>query len=385
MQIYFVTLLLCILSGTEVDLFIPSFPEIQEQFGLTPFMVELALGVNLVAYAASCILSGNLGDRYGRRPVMLWSLAIFVLGSVLCSVASDFWQLLLGRAMQGAGIAAPSTLAYVIISDHYPVDKQQKLLGTMNGAITLAMTFAPIVGSYVDLWFHWQGNFLLLLGFGAVCWILSYFWIPDTPHNPSVHLSLKAYLPVFKSPTALLYIALITLLVADYWTFVGIAPLLYMDSFGVPLSHYGFYQGVLALGFSVLSFSSGYWIKRFGVKPCFFFGVLLLFLYIFCALGLVIWDIRDPKIITGVLLLSSFGALFPINTLYPLMLESLPEAKGRISAVQVGGRLILAAIAIQVVSYFYDDSFRPVGIAMILMYLTAFLVGIVLFRRQKIF
>ena len=385
MRIYFVVLLLCILSGMEVDLFIPSFPEIQAHFGLTPFLVELALGVNLVAYCIACLISGNLGDRYGHRPVILWSLFVFVVGSLVCYLSTEFWQLLVGRALQGIGIAAPSTLAYVIISNNYPVDHQQKLLGTINGSITLAMTFAPIIGSYVSLWFHWQGNFMLLLFFGLFCLILSYCWIPDSKHNLAVRLSLRGYLPIFQSPIALLYIAIIVLLVADYWTFVGLAPILYMESLGVSLSHYGFYQGALALAFSIMSFSSGYWIKKFGQKACFYFGVKILGLYIIASTTLIVFDVRNPAWITGVLTLASIGALFPINMLYPLMLETMPEAKGRISSIQVGGRLLVAAFAIQGVSYVYTGSFRPLGIAMIAMYLAAFGLGIVLFRRVKIF
>ena len=385
MHIYLVTLLLGMLAGTEVDLFIPSFPEIQSAFGLTPFLVELALGVNLVAYCVTCLMAGNFGDRYGRRPVILGSLIIFVIGSIFCCVATEFWQLLLGRGLQGMGIAAPSTLAYVIIADHYSVTQQQKLLGVLNGTVTLAMTFAPIIGSYISLYFHWQGNFIFLLGFGMLCLILSYFWLPVTQPNLTVRLSIKEYFPIFTSPIPLLYVSIISLLVAAYWIFIGIAPILYMESFGVSLAHFGLYQGSLALAFSLMSFSSGYWIKKFGQKACFNFGVKMLSLFCLGALGVAILDIRDPMIISGVLLFSSVGALFPINLLYPSMLESVPNAKGRISSVQVGARLLIAALCIQLVSYFYTGSFRHLGITMVVIYVFAFWLGVKLFRRVKVF
>lgn len=385
MTIYFVMLLLGILSGTEVDLFIPSFPEIQAHFGLTPFLVELALAVNLVAYCVACLMAGNFADRYGNRPVMLWSLVFFVIGSLLCCTAMEFWQLLLGRGLQGFGMAAPSVLAFVIVSEHCPADKQQTLLGTLNGTVTLAMTFAPILGSYISLWFHWQGNFILLLWFGIICLVLSYIWVPKTKPNLKVKLSIKEYIPVFKSPVTLLYVSIISSLVAAYWVFIAIAPILYMDSFGVPLSHFGFYQGALALTFSAMSFSSGYWIKKFGEKTCFYFGVKMLGLFCVSILGLILWDVRNPVVITGVLLISSVGALFPINLLFPLMLNSIPNAKGRISSIQVGSRLLMMALGIQAVSYVYTDSFRPLGIATLCIHLFALFLGVQLFKRVDIF
>jgi MFS transporter, DHA1 family, multidrug resistance protein len=385
MHIYLVALLLSVLAGTEVDLFIPSFPEIQAVFGLTPFLVELALGVNLVAYCVTCLMAGNFGDRYGHRLVILVSLLIFVIGSFLCCVATEFWHLLLGRGLQGMGIAAPSTLAYVIIADHYSLEQQQKLLGVLNGTVTLAMTFAPIIGSYISLYFHWQGNFIFLLVLGFLSLVLCYFWIPASKPNLIVRLSIKEYFPIFTSLTPFLYVSIISLLVAAYWIFIGIAPILYMESLDVSLAHFGLYQGSLALAFSIMSFSSGYWIRKFGQKACFYFGIKMLCLFCLGALGIAILDIREPKIITGVLLFSSIGALFPINLLYPFMLESISNAKGRISSVQVGGRLLIAALCIQLVSYFYAGSFRPLGITMVIIYLLALWLGVKLFRRVKVF
>ena len=273
----------------------------------------------------------------------------------------------------------------MIIADHYSLEQQQKLLGVLHGTVTLAMTFAPIIGSYISLYFHWQGNFILLLAIGLLSLVLSYFWIPVSKPDLTVRLSIKEYFPIFTSPIPFLYVSIISLLVAAYWIFIAIAPILYMGSFQVSLAHFGLYQGSLALVFSLMSFSSGYWIRKFGQKACFNFGIKMLGLFCIAALGVAILDIRDPKVITSVLLFSSVGALFPINLLYPFMLESIPNAKGRISSVQVGGRLLIAALCIQVVSYFYAGSFKPLGVMMVLLYLLAFFLGVKLFKRVKVF
>src|SRR5476651_2081495 len=90
-----------VLAGAEVDLFIPSFPELQDHFNLSPFMVELTLGINFCAYCIASLIEGQLGDRYGRKPMIMWSLLLFIFGSLLCVFADSFWHLILGRFLQG--------------------------------------------------------------------------------------------------------------------------------------------------------------------------------------------------------------------------------------------------------------------------------------------
>ncbi len=103
-------MLMDILVGAEIDLFVPSFPELQEVFALTPFMVELTLGVNLGAHCLICPLAGTLGDRYGRKPIIMLGLSIFIVGSIFCTFASTYWQVLLGRFLaRGRDICACSS------------------------------------------------------------------------------------------------------------------------------------------------------------------------------------------------------------------------------------------------------------------------------------
>lgn len=81
---FFTCVLISLLSGMEVDLFVPSFPELIRAFNLTPPLVQLTLSLNFVAYCICSLFAGMLGDRYGKRPILLVGLLIFVLGSFLC-------------------------------------------------------------------------------------------------------------------------------------------------------------------------------------------------------------------------------------------------------------------------------------------------------------
>ena len=121
------------LAGMEVDIFIPSYPELQQQFNLSPAKVQLCLSVNFVTYCIASLYSGSLGDRYGLRKTILGGLSVFIAGSIACAFASEFSSILIGRALQGLGMAAPASLGYVVIAERYSSEKQASLLGTLNG------------------------------------------------------------------------------------------------------------------------------------------------------------------------------------------------------------------------------------------------------------
>lgn len=131
-------ILMDILGGTEVDLFVPSFPEIKSHFNVSTVLLEALLSVNFLGFCLSLFFVGGLADRYGRKPIILLGLVIFIIGSGLCSIASSYNILLMGRFCQGFGVAASATLCFLIIADTYPIAKQQYFMGVLNGLMNVA-------------------------------------------------------------------------------------------------------------------------------------------------------------------------------------------------------------------------------------------------------
>lgn len=358
-------LIMSILVGAEIDLFVPSFPELKEVFSVSTFMVELTIAVNLIAHCIVALFIGVLGDKYGRKNVILIGLVTFVIGSILCVFAQDYWHLLFGRILQGAGISAPAVLAFVIVADMYSVKKQQHIMGVLNGIISGAMAMAPLVGSYVNLFFDWRGNFVLLLALGFISLVLCLFFIKDKHQRVDAHFSLKEYMPILQSKRALLYIVALCFMVQPYWVFVALSPILYMNDLGVSLQHFGFYQGAITCTFTVISLSSAFFIKRFGSKNCFFFGIYLMLSFLVGAVGLVALDVRNPMLINAVIQILSVGIVFPINMIWPVMLETVKNSRAKLSAIFLSLRLLITGLNIQLVGYLYSGSFFYIGIVMI--------------------
>jgi DHA1 family bicyclomycin/chloramphenicol resistance-like MFS transporter len=381
-MIFITVLITIILAGAEVDLFIPSFPNLIHEFNLSPLLVQLTLSVNFLSYCISSLFIGSMGDRYGRRPVILWGLCVFIVGSLFCVLATSFSELIVGRFLQGVGMAAPAVLGYVVIADITPIEKQPGMLGTLNGVITFAMAFAPVIGSYINMFFGWHGNFIVLLGLGLLSLILSFIFIPNTTQpNPTISLSLKGYIPLLVSWSFMKSFLIICGLVACYWVFIGMGPILYMEDMKVPLTHFGFYQGAIAGVFSIMSILSPIVLKQVSHEACLNIGMRLL-IGLACGLliiGLVVDD--KPWLITLMMSLYVIPFVFPINILYPLALETLPNTKGRAAAMINFGRLAFSAVGVELVSYVYTGYFIPIAVFIFTLTVLVFIISFLSSKR----
>ncbi len=377
-------ILMDLLAGTEFDIFVPSFPELQVHFGLSAFWVEALLSVNFIGFCLSLFFVGALADRYGRKPIILLGLITFVIGSTMCLQGSSYNILLAGRFLQGIGIAAPVILSFVIIADAYPLKRQQYFMAMLNGLMNLSAGFAPVVGSYITLYFHWQGNFIALLLLGILTLLMTVFFIPNSKPEHKETISLRGYIPIFQSKTLMLLIISFIFSFVPYWVFVGMSPILYMEDLGVSLSHFGYYQGALALVFGFGSILYGFIINRFDQKRMLYLSSIIYVASLSIITLLSFQNSSSPLFITLAVLLFCIGQIIPTIIIYPLCLNFMPHAKARVSAIMQGGRLILTSISLQIAGYYYAGSFQNIGIIMTCFILLTVISKVFVLRNPEI-
>ncbi|AIL65733.1 Inner membrane transport protein ydhC [Rickettsiales bacterium Ac37b] len=383
-MLLFIILMMSVLAGTEIDLIVPSFPNLQEEFVLTPYMVELTLGVNLVAHGLSALIIGALGDKYGKRSIILYSIVIFIIGTIICIFAHQYYYILIGRVLQGVGISGPAILPFIIIADLYELKTQQKIMSILNGLITLAMAFAPTVGSYINFYYGWKGNFILLLILALISLYFGILYLPKTDKDHTVDISIKGYLAVFKSQNATLYIFCICFLVVGYWVFIALSPILYMGSLGVNIRDFGVYQGVMAFVFAITSLGHYKIISVLGEKRSFMIGIGLFIVFIIASIIVIVLDIKKPWIITFVVSIYSLGMTPIVNILYPIMLSSSKTGKARLGASITTFKLLIFFANVQIVSYIYIDSYMYIGLSICVNLVIALFLLSKLFKNKAI-
>ena len=378
-------ILMDLLAGMEFDLFVPSFPELQSHFNLSPFLVEALLSVNFIGYCFSLFFVGGLADRYGRKPIILLGLMIFIIGSILCLCGASYYFLLIGRFLQGVGIAAPAILSFLIIADSYPIKKQQFLTAMLNAAMNVSVAAAPVFGSYVTLYFHWQGNFMVLLFLGVMALVMTLLFVPiyKLPEHKEP-LSLRGYIPIFRSKPLLLLIVYFIFSIVPYWIFVGMSPLLYMQDLGVSLWHFGYYQGLLALVFAFGSLFFGLIISWVDPKKMIAISGKIFIFSLISVACVTFVNSHNPLLLTLAFLPFCIGQIAPTTILYPVCLNFMPQAKGRVSAIIQGSRLIFTALSLQIAGHMYQGTFRNIGVIIIVFIVLVLVTQFFVIRKREL-
>jgi EmrB/QacA subfamily drug resistance transporter len=152
-----------------------------EEFQADLQTVEWVLTSYNLAFAVFLIGFGSLGDTVGRRHLYVWGQAVFVLGSGLAAVASEPWQLMAFRAMQGLGAAALAPNALALIVDHFPEGERGSALGIWGAAAGLGGALGPTVGGMVAQTWGWRALFLLNLPVGLLVIGAAYVLLPADP------------------------------------------------------------------------------------------------------------------------------------------------------------------------------------------------------------
>jgi DHA1 family bicyclomycin/chloramphenicol resistance-like MFS transporter len=377
-------ILLDILTGMEFDIAIPSFPEIQLQFHLSNFWVESLLTINFIAYCISMFTVGPMSDTYGTRNTIICGLLIFITGSLLC-LYPDFYLMSIGRFIQGLGIAAPSILSFVVISDLFEIKKQQFYMGILNGLMNLSVGLAPVIGSHVNLYYHWRGNFKLLFGLGLICLLLSLLFLPkqtkalEQASNPPTYWSLLTTPPLNR------LIWHITWMFIPYWVFVGMLPLLFIGSFKVPLAEYGFYQGAIAFSFAIGSILLGFIIEKINQRKWLKGAALLYAISFIFILITAFSNTQNPLWIIMAFIPFVYGQLVPSVTLYPICLNYQSNAKGHVSGLLQANRLIICTVVLQATSLIYRGRFLEIGLVLCGFILLIILTFINIIRNAETF
>ncbi len=372
------------LVGMEFDLFVPSFPEIQSHFQLSPFWVEATLSVNFIGFCLSLLFVGDVADRFGKRPIILIGLATFFWGSILSLWAPSFFYFLLGRFLQGAGIAAPSILSFLLIADLFELKKQQFYMAMLNGIMNISIACAPVIGSYITLYYNWQGNFIALLLFSLIVLIMSVLIVPRDRQPATQHESV-GYGGILQSKPLMLLVLHFAIMFVPWWIFVGISPLLYIEDLGLSLSDYGYYTGSLALAFALGSIAYGFVVNRFDQRRMLYVSNAIFVLSFVTLAYITLIDCRSPVFITLTFLLFIVGQVIPITILFPYTLKLVPHAGARTAAIIQAGRLILSSFGLQVTGHYYAGSFQQVGsVLLVFILLTIVTLHLVMQKHNNI-
>ncbi|MSQ36112.1 MAG: Bcr/CflA family efflux MFS transporter [Dehalococcoidia bacterium] len=237
----------------SVDMFLPSMPALRAEFGASEALLQLAVTLFIISFAASQLVYGPASDRLGRRPLLLVGMALFTAGGLLALFAQSAEMLLAGRVLQGLGGGAGPALAQAIVLDVYGRERAARVLSYMAIALPLAPAVAPIIGGGLHEAFGWHAVFATLTALGVLLAVLYRLMLPETNvgrgAGPRGIAGLAAdYRTVLSNHTYVGYALVMGLMFAGQLVFISSSSFVLIDELGLNPQMYGLSFGFVALG-----------------------------------------------------------------------------------------------------------------------------------------
>lgn len=384
-------ILIATVGPVALNIFMPSMPGMQAVFGVDYATVQLTLTFYLVAMAISQVVFGPLSDRYGRRPLLLIGLVLFVVGSALAAFAPTIELLIAARMIQGIGGASGLVLTRAIIRDCYDRSKSASMIGYVTMGMVVGPMLAPYFGGVLDEHYGWQSSFIALIILGSAIFAVTYLAMRETNTSRTAGAGFGPLFEgariLFASPAFWAYAAVLSFASASFFAFLAAAPYIAVDLMGLPPRVYGQYFPLGAIGYMTGNFLSGRYSERFGPNRMIKVG---------CLIGLVA--------AAGLIFSAVLGIMHPLSLFLPMMFTALsnglvlpnatanivsirPDHAGAAAGVSGALQLLVGAAATVFVGAIQDDTQLPMALVMSTALLISFagaIVGRPLLRREGV-
>ena len=179
--------MLAMLGPFSIDTYIPAFAAIGHSLQASPIQMQQTLSAYLFGFAFMNLFHGALSDSFGRRPVILSGLAVFIAASTGCALAQNVGQLIFFRALQGLSTGAGIVVSRAVVRDVFALAEAQRVMSQITIFFGVAPAVAPIAGGLIVRYFNWHAIFWFMAGIGAILWLINWRLLPETLHPDQRH------------------------------------------------------------------------------------------------------------------------------------------------------------------------------------------------------
>lgn len=352
------------LGPLSTDLYLPALPGLTQVFATDVARVQLTLSVFLAGFAVAQLFYGPLSDRYGRRPVMLVGLGVYLLSSVACMLAPSIDTLIAARFFQALGACAGPVLGRAIVRDVYGPLQAARVLAYISGAMAIAPMIGPFIGGWLTVWFGWRANFAALTLFSAVQAVVTFAMLRESNVHPDPTATqprriLENIRTLLASRRYLGYLLCVSFCYAALFSFISGSSFVLIDLHGLSPQWFGASFGVVVTGYICGTLVTGRFTLRLGTSRMVWMGALLGAgagtLMVVLALFEVrsVWAILLPMsaytAATGLVMPNAQGGA----------LAPYPKMAGAASALMGFVQMALAAAVGTVVGHIYDGTAIP--------------------------
>jgi MFS transporter, DHA1 family, multidrug resistance protein len=277
----FIALLIAVaaVSPLGINMYLPSLPGMARALGVDFTTIQLTLSLYLAAMAVGQLILGPLSDRFGRRPILLTGLIVFVLGSLTCWTAQTIGLLIFGRIVQAVGGCAGITMSRAIVRDVYERNEVASMIGYVTMGMAIAPMVAPSLGGMLETYFGWRACFAFLMAFGSLALVFAFWQLHETNSKrdkaDSGREILHGYMSLFRAHLFWGYTLTTSFITAMFFAFLAGAPYVMIELMGRSPAEYGLYFAIVPGGYILGNFLTGRLAGRMGPNRMILAGIFL--------------------------------------------------------------------------------------------------------------
>jgi MFS transporter, DHA1 family, multidrug resistance protein len=362
--------LLSAIGPFAIDMYLPALPAIGAGLQADMHAVQLSLMAFFIAFAISQIVYGPASDIFGRKPPMVVGIALFIAGSVGCTLAPDIGWLIAWRVVQGAGGGAPIVIPRAIVRDLHTGVEATKLMAMLMLVFSVSPVLAPLVGSLVVESAGWRAIFWLVAAIGAIGGVLVVTTLPETRPaaarvRSDVASTLRAFGVLLRDARFLGLTGIGAFGMATFFVYLANSSFVLIGHYGLTPRQYGVAFAVNAASFIGVSQFAGRLAARYGLPRVASVASFGLALAMGTAAALNVGGIDDLATMLAVLFVGFgfLGLIMPTTSV--MALDTHGEIAGAASALMGTLQLVMGAVVIAVMGSVVDGTARPMvaGIA----------------------
>lgn len=375
------------LGPLTIDMYLPAFPSISSELGVSDSATQLTLTGMLGGLAVGQLVIGPLSDAFGRKRPLVTGLLSHALASVLAALAPSIAVLATVRVLQGFAGAAVSVVAMAIVRDLFSGYAVARLMSRLMLVIGLAPIIAPTIGGTILTWTSWRGIFGVLAATAVVLTGVAVLGVRETlpperrrPANLRATLGTYRRLVLDRSFLALVFIG--GLMMSAMFAYVSGSSFVLQDGYGLDEVAFGLVFGLNAAGLTIASQLNPLMIRRFGAVNVLSVAMLV---GMGAASVLVLGGLTGAGGLVGVLVplsvvVASVGLSLP-NT-PALALTRHGEAAGTAAAMLGAVQFGVGALVAPLVGLFGSTTAAPMGLVMVAVTLLASVLMFGVVRRD---
>lgn len=342
--------LLIAVGPLSMSLYSPAMTLLITALHTTEHAVRATVTVYLLGFALAQLICGPLSDRFGRRPILLVCLSLYVIGSIGCAAAGSVGALIAARLVQGIGACGGVALSRVMVVDRFAGNGAARIISLMSLILSIAPAAAPVIGGTLITVTNWRVLFLILAVYGAV--LLALVWrFPETNERRDAGATkLRSvavnYGMLITSPAFIGQVVLTSLAVGGFYASQTLLPFVLMGKIGLPSPIFGAVTASLMVSYLLGSLATNRLLRFFAIGRLVLAGALMVLAaalaLVLRLVGLGVYEIVLPMCLWMV----GFAFIMPGVTTSALALfpRNAGSASALMGALQMGMGFVGAAL-----------------------------------------